>query len=332
MSRNPFLFIVGCPRSGTTLLRRMVDAHPQIAMTRETHWIPDYFKERIGLTPEGLVTDALISALLAHKKFTTLKLGRADLEKLLAGGEPVTYAEFVSGIFDLYGERQHKPLVGDKTPGYVRELPLLHELWPGARLVHLIRDGRDVCLSMQQWSKAPRTAGRACTWDEDPISTIALWWERFVRLGREDAARIGPERCHEIRYEALVEHPVDTCAALCAFLGVPPDPAMARFHEGHTRTRPGRSAKGAWLGPTPGMRDWRAQMPPADVERFEAASGDLLEDLGYDRALPNPRPRALAHAASIRARFAADPRVRRHRLPQHWQARGELVIDPAPGR
>ena len=62
---------------------------------------------------------------------------------------------------------------------------------------------------------------------------------------------------------------------------------MAAYHEGKARPAPGRSAKSAWLPPTPGLRDWRAQMAGRDVELFEALAGDLLSSLGYERAVPS---------------------------------------------
>jgi hypothetical protein len=89
MSENPYLFIVGCPRSGTTLLRRMVDAHPEIAITPETQWIPRFFKRRKGITPDGLVTPKVIDKLLEHRRFHLLGIGRDDLARLIGGGEPV---------------------------------------------------------------------------------------------------------------------------------------------------------------------------------------------------------------------------------------------------
>src|SRR5260370_10638205 len=152
---NPYVFIVGCPRSGTTLLGRMLNAHPQIAITRESHWIPRLFEERKELTPEGLVTSQLIPRLLEDPRFTRWQVDHEKLEALLATGQPVPYPQFVAHIFDLYGELTAKALVGNKTPWFVRRLLLLHSLSPTARFVHLIRDGRDVCLSMVPWSKGP---------------------------------------------------------------------------------------------------------------------------------------------------------------------------------
>jgi hypothetical protein len=99
---NPYVFIVGCARSGTTLLRRMVNAHPQLAIFKsETHWILRLIEEGKGVTPEGLVTPALISHLLDEPKFIRLQIGREKLEELLLTSQPVSYPNFVTGIFDL---------------------------------------------------------------------------------------------------------------------------------------------------------------------------------------------------------------------------------------
>jgi hypothetical protein len=315
---NPFAFIVGSARSGTTLLRRIVDAHPQIAILREQHWLPKWFERRKGVTPEGFATPELVSELIKYEKFARLNISREQLEGLLISDEPVKYSDFVTGVFDLYGQAQGKPLVGDKTPAYVERMPTLHALWPEAKFVHLIRDGRDVCLSILDWKKRDRTPGRYATWEDDSVSTIALWWKRRVRLGREAGASLDPGLYHEVRYESLVARPADECEALCGFLGVPFDAAMLRFHEGQERAKPDLEAKKAWRPITPGLRDWRSEMPAEDLERFEAAVGDLLKELGYERAFPRPSSRALEHAARTRETFSRDVQERGERLPERW--------------
>jgi hypothetical protein len=304
---NPYVFIVGCPRSGTTLLQRMVDAHPQVAVIFETKWIPRLFDKRKGLTREGLVTPELIPLLLVQRDFDRLHIDREQLEGLLEAERPTAYANFVSRIFDLYGQRRGKLLVGDKTPSYVRELDTLHTLWPRARFVHLIRDGRDVYLSTAGWPKGKQKRPAIFdAWKDDAVSTAAFWWEMNVRLGREAGNSLGPELYYEMRYESLVRNPAEECAGLCAFLGLPYDDAMLRFYEGRTKTDPALDAKRAWRSITPGLRDWRSQMTAEDVERFEAAAGELLDELGYPRAVPRPRPEALEHASKIRELLAQD--------------------------
>ena len=304
---NPYVFVVGCPRSGTTLLQRMINAHPQIAIILETKWIPRLWDERKGLTPEGLVTPELIPHLVAQRDFDRLHVDRKHLEGLLEADQQATYANFVSRIFDLYGERREKSLVGDKTPGYVRQLDTLHTLWPKARFVHLVRDGRDVFLSTLEWPKGhQKRPAIFAAWKDDAASTAAFWWESNVRLGRAVGNLLGPELYYEVRYESLVRNPEEECMALCAFLDVPYDEAMLRFHEGRTKTKPGLSAKHAWLPITSGLRDWRSQMTAEDAERFEAAAGELLDELAYPRAFPILRPEAKKHAFGIQDLLAQD--------------------------
>jgi hypothetical protein len=302
---NPYLFIVGSPRSGTTLLRRVVNAHSRIAVPPETHWVPEFYKRRTGLTPEGLVTDELVRELIAHPKFVNLGMTPGELRGLLGPGETPDYASFVSRIFGHCAAARGKPLAGDKTPNYVRQIYVLHALWPRARFIHLIRDGREVGLSLLDWKrKGTRMAELFPTWAEDPVTTAALCWERDVRRGRERGRPLGPALYHEIRYEDLVHRPAEEARDLCSFLEVPYEAGMLEFHQGRTRPGPGRSAKEAWLPITRGLRDWRTQMAPDDVERFEAAAGDLLDELGYPRAYPSPPPVARERAARLREGFA----------------------------
>ena len=314
---NPFLFIVGCPRSGTTLLRRIVDAHPDVAITKETHWIVQLLGEGHPASTDAPVTPELLEGLLSHKRFARLELDPRRLEHLVAQEEPVSYAELVTAVYDLFGELHGKRLVGDKTPRYVRHIPTLHGLWSQAKFVHLIRDGRDVCLSVQSWDKDKRFVTRISTFEEDPVSTIALWWEQLVRLGREAGAELPADLYHEVRYERLVAEPTRECRKLCDFLGLPYDERMLRFHEGRTKDDPGLDAKSAWRPITPGLRSWRTEMAGGDIERFEAVAGDLLGELGYLRGAPEPAPVARTQAEAVRDSYVRE--AGRQRLPRHWQ-------------
>ena len=315
---NPAFFIVGCPRSGTTLLRRMVDAHPRLAVTRETHWIPELYADVAGTTPPGFVTPELLARLFRHEKFAHLGTTWGELERLAPAGDDVTYADLVSKLFDRYGQARSKSVVGDKTPGYAQDIPMLHELWPQAKFVHLIRDGRDVCLSAVSWRKADKLAARFPTWLEHPVTTAAFWWARYVELGREGGALAGPRVYREIRYERVVSEAAKTCAELCAHLDVPYSDTMIRFHEGRTKTTPGLDAKHAWLPITAGIRDWKIGMRPDDVERFEAAAGDLLAELGYERMFPRPALDTVRETSRLRDVFIGDCQERGQPLPAAW--------------
>jgi hypothetical protein len=321
---NPFVFLVGCPRSGTTLLQRLLDGHPQIAITPETHWIPCWFhdKSRKGITPEGRVSKKLLRKLYAHPRFAELGVSPGKSHFRVEGEGRVTYARFVSSLYDLYGQRQGKPLVGDKTPGYALEMTTLNGLWPAAKFVHLIRDGRDVALSILDWERAKNWgpgegAARYRTWAEDRLSTAALWWEWHVRLARESGYDLGPALYHEVRYEALVSKPEGECQSICAFLGAPSEVLLPVYEE-RARVNGGRADKHPWMPITRSLRDWQSQMTPPEVERFEAVAGGLLEELGYPHAFPRPALAARDHAARLRELFTSDVLGHKRLLPVGW--------------
>jgi Sulfotransferase family len=315
---NPHVFLVGCPRSGTTLLRRIADAHPELAVIRELHWLPRWWEQRVGVEPDGTVTKELAQRLVANRRFARLEISAERVVELVSNGRPKHYARFVTELFDLHGRAKQKRLVGEKTPKYVRHLPTLHELWPHAKIVHLIRDGRDVALSLLDWSKAKRNVGRFPTWNEDSLMTAAFFWEWNVRLGQEAARPIPREGYYELRYEAIVGDPERECRQLCDFLALSYDAAMLSFHEGHTKSKPGLSPKKAWQPVTAGLRDWRQQMMPGDIARFEAAAGGLLDELGYERGAA-VRGEEVALAAQLRDAFAADAHARRLPVPEAWE-------------
>ncbi len=293
---SPFVCVVGCPRSGTTMLERMLDAHPLVAMAHETHWITKYNKRRYGLDKNGHATPELLDQLYADARFARMGVERGALDDLIS--VPTTYPTLVSQVFQHYRRGRGKPLAGDKsTGGYVRDIPALHANCPDTHIVHLIRDGRDVCLSMLNWAKADMAAGRNELWQDHPLATTALWWRWHVLRGGHGGAQIPPELYHELRYESIVADPQRQCAAFCETLGLPTSDAMAAFHVGRTHEQPDGSANRSWIPPTPGLRNWRTQMRDQDVELFEALAGDALNALGYERRFPKIAP-AVANAAS----------------------------------
>lgn len=318
VSANPYLFVVGAARSGTTLLQRLLDAHPRLAVVNETYWLPRKFRPRKGLTRDGLVTDQLVPMLLESPKFDRMGLDGPDLESLRGGGEPLRYERFVERIFDLYAARAGKPLAGDKSPGYVRRIAQIHRLWPQARFVHIIRDPRDVCLSMLDWRSGERTAGQYGTWDMDPVVSTALYWRYSVGCGREAGAQLGPELYHEVRYEDLVRDTAAELGRICGFLALPNDARMLAFHEGRTRRKPGRSSKAQWLPPTAGLRDWRSQLPEEETARIELAVGGLLATLGYGTTSTAGSPALRRDVERVRVAFTAGALAQARALPRDW--------------
>lgn len=278
--RNPYVFVVGCPRSGTTLLQRMLDHHPELAVANDTHFIPRVLEP--DQREDQPLTDELVERVLTYRRFGRLGLPEQTVREIATRSE--TFAGFVTGLYSEFARLQGKPLAGEKTPDYVRSLPLLHILFPWVRTVHIIRDGRDVALSVLDWAQPNKGPGRYALWQEHPVAVCALWWRRQVESGRDDGAAIGDAHYREVAYETLVARPEKTLRGMARYLNLPFAPEMVTYYEGKVRPDPGLSAKSAWLPPTPGLRNWRTEMPRRDVEMFEAIAGNLLTSLGYERA------------------------------------------------
>lgn len=309
MARNPYLFAVGCPRSGTTLLQRMLDHHPQLAVSNDPHFIP--FAPGVADGTDPPVTATLVDWLVGYP--TTRRLGLDEATIRAAAGTCATYSEIVAALYDALARDRGKPLAGEKTPRYVRYLPLLHALFPWVKAVHIVRDGRDVALSTLEWARSDRGPGRFRLWRKEPIAVCALFWRWHVASGRRDGAVLGPAQYREIRYEELVADPERTLRTVAEFLELPYAPEMLEFHRGRTRTGPELSAKDAWLPPTSGLRDWRRDLAPMDVELFEAVAGELLSLLGYERAFQTISPGVAARAKRCREMWQAELRERRGR-------------------
>lgn len=304
---NPYVFIVGCPRSGTTLFQRMLDSHPRLAVANDTHFIPHGIDDLTGKTDPPL-TAQIVERVRTYRRFHRLGL---DDDAVAAASQGRTYSEFVRSLYDEFARMRGKPFAGDKTPSYVRQLRLLHGLFPSARIVHIIRDGRDVALSALEWATPTKGPAKLRLWRGEPVAVCALWWQRHVRTGRGDGSRVGAEQYLEVRYEQLVADPEGELRRIAAFLDLDYTPQMATYYLGKTRSDSSLSAKSAWLPPTPGLRDWRTSMAKGDVALFEALAGDLLDQLGYARAAPSPPPELLERAEQLRGVFAEDLRARR---------------------
>lgn len=302
--------ILGVSRSGTTLLKAMLDAHSQLAIPSESYFLPQLW-DRHGERPER---DAFVEDLTRLERVREWGVEPEDVRSRLP--ERPTFAEAVQSIFQLYAESRRKPRFGEKTPLYMQHLDVLERAFPGARYVHIVRDGRDAACSLLAMTRKPRfnlSRPRG-------VGDFAVAWRREVRAARA-FGRTHPY--HELRYEDLVARPEARLREICAFLELEYEPAMLEYHR---REDPSLYADHPRLAepPVPDTRSWRREMDPAGAQLFEAIAGDLLAELGYERAHPAPgrRPRALAERAGYVARLAlwtkALPLVRKSPL---WRAR-----------
>jgi hypothetical protein len=285
----PAPFVVGLTRSGTTLLRMMLDAHPELTIPPETHFVPDLIKAARA----GGDAEAMLAAMTANRTWEDFGIGteamRARLERVDQGDG----AAAVRAFYGAYAELQGKPRWGDKTPAYMLSVQRIGRTLPEARFVHLIRDGRDVALSQ---------TARALNEQPPPPDQAARWVKRIGK-SREQAATLKGPRYVEARYEDLVRDPETTLRRICAFIELPWDEAMLAYHEraagrltemaGSLRAEGGHAEQVAGYRidnhapttqpPDPGKLDkWRREMAPDDVRAYEAVAGDLLKELGYE--------------------------------------------------
>ncbi|MGH2734524.1 MAG: sulfotransferase family protein [Actinomycetota bacterium] len=267
-------FILGSARSGTTLLRMMLNAHPDVAVPPESRFIVELYNGN-----EVIVSDFL-GALDAHKRWPAWELSSEAVAAELGARERVSYVAAVEACYSAFAKSRHKVRFGDKTPRYVEHIPFLASLWPQARFVHLVRDGRAVAQSYADVPFGPKRVAKA-----------AELWSRRVDQGVRDGRALGPGRYLELRYESLVEDPEVALKALCAFLGLDFDPAMLEYSErskGEVLDRARRYNPNV-TRQVSHTRSWIDEMPKAQVEVFEAVGGGTLSALGYDRHFPNPR-------------------------------------------
>ncbi len=317
ISANPYVFIGGCPRSGTTLLQRMLDNHPDLAVANDTHFIPRALRksapELVNAALNGELiplTDQLVSSVWEYHRFYRLGLSRTQF--VAAAENTHSYQALVSRLFDQFALHRGKPLAGEKTPDYIREMPLLHGLFPQARLVHIVRDGRDVALSLKDWATPHKGPGRLTMWDVDPLAVAALWWNEFVEVTGDVDQMAGI--IYLMKYEQLVDDAAEQLSGLCQFLGLSYSEKMSEFHAGkqpEPKSSQGLSAKSQWLPATKGLRDWRTQLSQEDIAVFEVLAGDALERLGYERSGKLPTARAADRARRAQTWWQAPGRKRR---------------------
>lgn len=267
-------FIVGSARSGTTLLRMMLNAHPRVAVPPESRFVVELYTG----SDEVVVADFLRS-LEAHKRWSTWGVPITSVADQLGGKQSAPYAEALEACYRAFAATRDKNLYGDKTPRYVEHIELLHRLWPQARFVHLVRDGREVALSYADVPFGPKTVAKA-----------ARLWATRVDKGVA-AGRALPEDLYlELRYEDLLADTEERARALSSFLGFDFDPAMlenAKRPQADVLERAARYNPHVLqeIGRT---RSWSEQMPKSQVEVFEAVAGRTLSALGYERRFPRP--------------------------------------------
>jgi hypothetical protein len=289
----PPAFIVGVPRSGTTLLVNMAGGHPQLAPLYETRflrnllvfcqrlcwfhgrswsrhcariiaepWTRSHFiKESAGYRSKAIGYHPVRGHCIRYERpelvvETDKWLQRVSAAPLECDGIYRTAREYIDSLFAIHCARMNKPYWVNKTPGLLAYLEPLHRLYPDGRCIHIVRDGRDVVASNQ-----------VLGWGPKEVRAWARRWKSLIQKGRAGAAR-AHFRYMEIRYENLVASPRETMSEVARFYGLQSDPdAMAHS----VRVSTERNGK------------WRSAWSLSERRDFEREAGDLLIELGYEK-------------------------------------------------
>jgi hypothetical protein len=287
---DPMPVIIGAPRSGTTLLRFMVDGHPSIAIPPETGFLaaPALFDCDLGTAIEfyRILTTFPPDA----PAWQDFGLAAGDFWNELQHLKPFDQSEGFRVFYRLYAKKQNKPRYGDKTAIYSEHVARIKSILPEAHFVHIIRDGRDASLSLRRMWFAPG----------QDIRTLALYWQQMVRKARDAGRRSGAYL--EISYEDLVRNPQPVLETVCRFIEIQFDAAMLRYwertperlKEHRTRHRTDGTLLVSHeqrlmqqsLTMRPPQPDrifrWKEEMTAHERSEFLRIAGDKLDELGYE--------------------------------------------------
>lgn len=255
------IFIGGMPRSGTTLLRMMLDSHPNIACGPELRVLP-------ALARLSRETKAFYGGVLNdHYGVAPDDLNGA-------------FRDLFTSFLLPYARKRGKARIAEKTPANVLHFGELQELFPDCCCVHVMRDGRDVVASLMQIDWKDERTGERLDITRDPAAAAASW-AAHVGRGIE-----GGPRVFQLRYEDLIAAPARALTTLLAFLGEPWHESVLAFHDNPT-TRAGMNEYSAAQVSRPLYREsvgrWRRDLAPDAKDAVKRCAGALLKQLGYAR-------------------------------------------------
>jgi hypothetical protein len=280
---DPF-FLVGFQRSGTTLLRLMLNAHPDIAIPHDSAelWL-DY---RSRLTSYNNLRDSKDARRLMKDLLREPRIGAwqtaLPAEWLFADPTPSTFPEVMRRFYTVYAQAHGKHIWGDKNTGNLTELDQLNIMFPTCKIIHLIRDGRDCALSH---------LSKEYIYGYENILRAAVEWKEQVTLCHKMGAMLSLKRFYELCYEDLLADPERELSRLCAFLGVSFSSLMLNYHEQINKHVP-EHRRSLWplLNKPPVAANafkWKSQMKAGDRAVFERIAGSLLHQFGYE-TMPTP--------------------------------------------
>lgn len=306
MTSDRPIFVVGCPRSGTTMLSLMIHAHPRLAMPPESRFLLRTWRkrEKFGDLSTPAQRTALAKACVrTGSKVRDLGLDPDEtLEAILAA--PPTIGSAFGTIFKLFADKHGAARWGDKRPAYYQEVDVLLRLFPDAQIVHIVRDGRANVASLK---KMP-------WWPYDSIGSMAAWSQAEF-CSQRNQRRLPKDVFHVIRYESLVTDPEPVLRELCGFLEEEFHPAMLEPSE----VRDVVPEKKTWHVAlnqsvnTDRVESWRKDLEPWELGLMETVLRRKLQRWDYrlsgDGARPSPK---------LVAKYAKDAFERRSAMRKRW--------------
>ena len=274
-NNTPF-FVLGSQRSGTTMLRLMLNRHSRLAVPHESKFIMAFYPRlaEYGPLSDHVNAARLLEDISQHKAVRDGGL-ICDRRSILAY-DVASYRDLVEAIMSEKARAMGKIRWGDKTPYYISHIDELWTIFPEAKVVHLVRDGRDVVVSQ-----------RRMEWMSSNLARLAHdWWWKTTLCHKVGSVR-GNQFFMEIKYEHLVQEPEATIRKICEFLCEDYEPEMLEFNAGGREEVPEGSLKwhrSSVEAPDPSkLGRWRTELSRADRVIFEQNAGEALDLFDYPR-------------------------------------------------
>jgi Sulfotransferase family len=224
------LFILGNPRSGTSLLRLMLTCHPNIIIPPESHFFL-WLERQYSSWKMGDNLDEFLVDLYNATKFETWKIPKDKLEIRLKERNVSSFAELIEEIYLFYGELQKKENIkvwGDKNKLWKEKLGLYQQYYPEAKFIHLVRDGRDIACSYKELHKNKSESKYAPNLPSE-IEDIANIWSLNVSTISNFFESISPNNTLIVSYENLVKDTIETLTKISEFLKLPNSSMMMDY-------------------------------------------------------------------------------------------------------
>jgi hypothetical protein len=294
------VFVLGCPRSGTTLLYHMLLSAGNFAVYRAESNVFNLLAPRFGDLRSAANRQNLMNVWLHSKLFRVSGLDAEHIRKKVME-ECRSSGDFLRIVMEEIAHRQGVSRWADCTPDHLLYIPEIKRRIPEALIIHILRDGRDVALSFakQGWA-------RPLPWDRGSDLYVAgLYWRWIVQKGRRDGSVLGLDY-REVYFEDLVTKPRDTLSGLSGFVGQELDydrilkAGIGSVSEPNSSFT-GENGKEHF---NPAGR-WKEKLTQPEVAEFEFLVGDLLQELGYRLASGGQEP---GNAFRVQAMRAIYPR------------------------